>query len=145
MPVARYFLWVGSALLVLLFIADACLPKLPAGKTDDTQKLVIRIHSDKKWPERIVFDTSTPMPHVAIAASAVPVQPVQPRAAVVADRTREALAQLPVPDSPRIQAKRPNAQIAQRQQKIARRHVARPPVRIARRSDDAWFGGPMWW
>jgi hypothetical protein len=29
MPLARYFVWVGSVLLALLFIADAYLPKLP--------------------------------------------------------------------------------------------------------------------
>ena len=145
MPVARYFLWVGSVLLALLFIADACLPKLPAGRAADTQKVVVRIHSDKKWPERIVFDTSAPMPHVAVAASSVKVDPVQPIASVIPDRAREALAQLPIPDNPRMQGKKSDKQAAQRQQKIARRHLARPPVRIARRSDDAWFGGPMWW
>lgn len=73
MPVARYFLWVGGVLLALLFIANACLPKLPEGRATDTPRPVIRIYSERKWPERIVFDTSTPMLHMAAAASPVQV------------------------------------------------------------------------
>ncbi len=64
MLLARYFLSVGGVLLALLFVVDAVVPKLPAAATDrndtDTDKAVIRIHSDRKWPERVVFDTSTP-------------------------------------------------------------------------------------
>ena len=66
MPVVRYFLFVGGALMALLFIADACLPKLPAAEPsavagDAASDLsVIRIHSDRKWPERVEFDTSQP-------------------------------------------------------------------------------------
>jgi len=62
MPVVRYFLFVGVALLALLFGIDVYLPKLPSaeipGATTDLS--VIRIRSDHKWPERVVFDTSLP-------------------------------------------------------------------------------------
>jgi hypothetical protein len=92
MPLVRYFLWVGSVLLALLFIADASLPNLPAGKTTtDRPSPAIRIHSERKWPERIVFDTSAPMPRVATDASSVQGNPVQQTAAVIPDRAREAL------------------------------------------------------
>ena len=91
MPLVRYFLWVGSMLLALLFIADACLPNLPAGKTTtDRPSPAIRIHSERKWPERIVFDTSAPMPRVATDASSVQGNPVQQTAAVIPDRARSA-------------------------------------------------------
>lgn len=145
MPVARYFLWVGSVLLALLFIADACLPKLPAGRATDTPRPVIRISSERKWPERVVFDTNAPMPRVVTAASSVQVNPVQQTAAVIPDRAREGLARLPIPDGARMQANRPKKQEARRPQRIARRHIARPPLRIARQSEYAWFGGRMWW
>ena len=86
MPLARYFLWVESVLLALLFIADACLPNLPAGKpTTDRPPPAIRIHSERKWPERIVFDTSAPMPRVATDASSVQGDPVR-QTAVIPDR-----------------------------------------------------------
>ncbi len=61
MPVARYFLYVGSVLLALLLIADVCLPGVPISEEAPVFSPVIRIHSDPKWPERIVFDTSTPI------------------------------------------------------------------------------------
>jgi hypothetical protein len=62
MPLVRYFFFVGGALLVLLFLFDAYAPPLPV--TDKTEAAidlpVIRIHSERKWPERVVFDTSIP-------------------------------------------------------------------------------------
>jgi hypothetical protein len=148
MPVTRYFLWVGGVLLVLLFIADACLPGLPARKAADASRPVIRIYSEPKWPERIVFDTSVATPRVASAAS-----PVQESAPVPPDRTREAMAQLQTADGARVQAEKPKKPEAQRRQKIARRHIerppfwgaARPPFRITRQSQYAWFGGGVWW
>ena len=153
MPVARYLLWVGGVLLVLLFIADACLPRLPAGQAADAPRPVIRIYSEHKWPERIVFDTSAPMPRSATAASSVQVNPVQESAAAAPDRAREAMAQLQTPDGTRMQEKRPKMPEARHRQKIARRHferpplwvVARPPLRITRQSQYAWFGRSMWW
>jgi len=153
MPMARYFLWVGGVLLVLLFIADACLPKLPVSVAADRPGPVIRITSERKGPERIVFDTSAPMPSVAAAASSLQVNPVQERAAIIPDRTREAMAQSQMPDGARVQAETPKKPEVQHRQKIARRYserrplwvVARPPPRISRQSHYAWFGGGMWW
>ena len=61
MPLARYFLYVGGVLLTLVFILDACLTsKLPEIERSHANSPVIRIHSDRKWPERIVFDTTLP-------------------------------------------------------------------------------------
>jgi hypothetical protein len=63
MPVARYFLFVGGVLLALLFLSNEVLPKLPV-EADRAEtgphKSVIRIQSDRKWPERVVFDTNLP-------------------------------------------------------------------------------------
>ena len=61
MPLARYFYFVGGVLLALLFILDATLPTFPV--VEEKAKAnppVIRIYSDRKWPERIVYDTSAP-------------------------------------------------------------------------------------
>ena len=60
MPLARYFLYVGGVLLTLVFILDACLTKLPVMERAHVNLPIIRIHSDRKWPERIVFDTTLP-------------------------------------------------------------------------------------
>ncbi len=62
MPLARYFSFVGGVLLALLFILDACFPKLPVAAKAKVYLPVIRIYSDRKWPERIVYDTSLPTP-----------------------------------------------------------------------------------
>jgi hypothetical protein len=105
MPLLRYFLYVGGALLSLILIANLVLPQesLPGTLTSVTQLPPVRIASDRKLPERIVFDTSTtvaaapvpmlPAPKVAVAAPA-------PAPAVTAEisakaRVREAFAQLP--------------------------------------------------
>ena len=77
--VARYFLFVGGALLALLFAFDAFAPKASANNTAQTtasvDKSTLRIRSNQKWPDKIVFDTSqativpkaAPAPQVALA------------------------------------------------------------------------------
>jgi hypothetical protein len=148
MPLARYFLWVGSVLLALFLIADACLPRLPDSKaTTDARPRVVHVYSEQKWPERIVFDTSAPMPRVATAANSVEVNPAQQSATAIPDRAREALAQLQTSDVVPGTIGGPKKQEArmQRQQKVARRHVTRPPFRRGWQPQYAWFGGRMWW
>jgi hypothetical protein len=61
MPLFQYFGWVGSVLLAALFaaswfsgnVADAPPPRAPL-----SESIHIRIRSDRKWPERVVFDTT---------------------------------------------------------------------------------------
>ena len=61
MPIRQYFSWVGSVLLVALFAANWWLP----GAAVDSHSAIppnemvnLRIRSDQKWPERVVFDTT---------------------------------------------------------------------------------------
>jgi hypothetical protein len=61
MPIRQYFVWVGSVLLLALFAADWWLPR-PAVNTHSAvppnERVNLRIRSDHKWPERVVFDTA---------------------------------------------------------------------------------------
>ena len=61
MPIRQYFLWVGSVLLVALFVADWLLPK-PVARTHSQipphERVNLQIRSNHKWPERVVFDTT---------------------------------------------------------------------------------------
>jgi hypothetical protein len=79
MPLTRYFLYVGGVLLTLLFIADFCLPESPVAERASIHLPAIRIHSDRKWPDRIVFDTSLP--------TIVPAQPANAETSVPAPVT----------------------------------------------------------
>ncbi len=73
MPFVRYIALVGSLLLAMLFIANWLLPMDPtlSATKEQADRQIIRIKSDRKWPERIVFDTSAPtivpQPVVALA------------------------------------------------------------------------------
>ena len=60
MPLARYFSLVGGALLALLFALEAFFPKIPVAEKAKANLPLIRITSDHKWPERIVYDTNAP-------------------------------------------------------------------------------------
>jgi hypothetical protein len=78
-PVRGYFLWVGGALLVLLFAADSLLPApLPSKLIESHSQLPpIRIASELKGPEKVVIDTSQPdflptLPDKEIAAAPLP-------------------------------------------------------------------------
>src|SRR6202142_2001696 len=109
MPLVRYFFFVGGALLALLFISNAYLPKPPDVATADADLPVIQIHSDRKWPERVAFDTSRP--------TIVPMQTANtgadaPAAATVAAlaakaRLRQVFAQLQPPAPTQAQASVP--------------------------------------
>jgi hypothetical protein len=61
MPIRQYFVWVGSILLVALFAADRWIPG-PVAHSDSAiplnEQVNLRIRSDHKWPDRVVFDTA---------------------------------------------------------------------------------------
>ena len=112
MPILRYFLYVGGALLSLLLVSNAVLPQvpLPSNLTSASDLPPVRIHTERKLPERVVFDTSStvssaPIPVIASQKVAqAPVSAAQPVAAAAPmaapeisprARVREAFAQLP--------------------------------------------------
>lgn len=83
MPIFRYFMFVGGALLALLFAADFVWPPSPAAQAVATagyDQPLIRIRSDRHLPDRVVLDTSQPTiaaPVVTTVAVAAP-QPSAP-------------------------------------------------------------------
>lgn len=136
MPLARYFLYVGGVLLALLFVANAYLPNLAPVENSGPQLPVIHIHTERKGPERVVYDTSAPMIAPAPAANAEAGTPAQPAVADVSSGAREAFAQVRPVDP-----KMPEPKQAQPpRKKIAKRHTA-PPVRMVDQQPQfGWFG-----
>jgi hypothetical protein len=138
MPVARYFLLVGGVLLALLFLSNEVLPQLPVAERVAElapNKSVIRINSDRKWPERVVFDTSIP---TVVPAQTAKAEAIAPSPTPVADvsarvRVREAFAQM-VPPEP----KKPEAK-PQRKRKIAKNRVAPPMIQVAQQPRFGFF------
>jgi hypothetical protein len=61
-PIVRYFMVVGSALVFLLLIAGWSLPEPPPSFPDrpEIDRATIRIRSERKWPEKVVLDTNQP-------------------------------------------------------------------------------------
>jgi hypothetical protein len=148
MPLARYFGVVGGVLLTLLFFLNAFLPKLPeATEVRTVDKSVIRIHSDRKWPERIVFDTSQPTLIPPQAAKSLEANvPARARVAEMAGkaRGRDSLAEL----QPSEQAQAQLSQPKKLESKVLRkRRVARRPppgILIAQQPQFGFFGNSMW-
>ena len=153
MPVARYFLFVGGVLLALLLAVDALVPHqavVASQAAPSVDKTVVRIRSDQKPPERVVYDTSLPtiVPPQALTAQAVApaAAPASPLADATAQaRVRETYAQL-VP----AEAKKPGSPV-QRKRKVARSRPAppmqfgqQPQMRVAQQSQFGFFGGPRW-
>ena len=148
MPLARYFLYVGGVLFTLVFILDACLTKLAVSERSPVNSPVIRIHSDRKWPERIVFDTALP------TIVPAPIAIVEDRVAVPAaitdtsakEREREALASMQPSDARRLQPSEAGRRELkqQRQRKIVKRHVMPRSVLVARQPQFGWFGSNIW-
>jgi hypothetical protein len=149
MPLARYFLFVGGVLLALLFVSHAVLPNIPPADRADTgvDKSTIRIHSDRKWPERVVYDTSIPTIVPAPIAQA-DASLAAPAATTVTDssakaRVREALAQLPSPDAAQSDLKKPEPR-PQRKRKIAKSHAGPPTIRVAQQPRFGFFDFGTW-
>ena len=88
MPVARYLLFVGGILLALLFALDAFAPQqtvVAGNAAPSINKTVVRIRSDQKLPERVVYDTSLPTivrPAAATQFAAAPAADVGAQAQV---------------------------------------------------------------
>jgi len=62
MPLFQYFGWVGSFLLAVLFAVSWWFPvSLAPTLASDARsnRINIRIYTDQKWPERVVFDTTS--------------------------------------------------------------------------------------
>jgi hypothetical protein len=79
-PVARYFLYVGSVLVALLFVANWMWPSSAPVQAQDgaAEGPIARIHSAQKWPDKIEFDTSKPtvvLPLAPVVAATVPPEP----------------------------------------------------------------------
>jgi hypothetical protein len=152
MPLMRYFLFVGAALLALLFVAGEAFPTLPAAPVTNTASTaadvpMIRIHTDRKWPERVVFDTSTPTfvpAQTQVAKNEAGVAaPAQVAANSTADSstkvaTRDAFAQL-VPSDLKKPGPKP-----QQKRKVAKRRVAPPTMMVAQRPQFGLFANNIW-
>jgi hypothetical protein len=142
MPLARYFFLVGGVLLALLWISDAVLPKVPmaAGTDLGTEKSFLRINSDRKWPERVVFDTSIP-PVAAVQTATIEKAVTPPLIDPVVDvspNTREAFAQLE-PSDPKKPEPKP-----QRKRRIVKKHVGPATVLIAQQPRFGFFVSNIW-
>jgi hypothetical protein len=127
MPIARYFVYVGSALLALLLVVNAYLPKPEAPVEQAAHASFnhnqIRITSNRVADKPIIFDTSQPTivppPQVARAATSVETK--------MADaKTSEAMAQMESQPKPTAAKPKPKPR------KIARRQE--PPRQYARNS-----------
>src|SRR5450631_1008549 len=144
MPVLRYFVFVGGALLALLFVADAYAPSQPAAAKADTvaaaENPTLRIRSDHKWPQAIVFDTTQPtiVPPPVLKAEASVATPanvaeISPRA-----RVRETFAQF-VTVEPRAEPK-----LQPRKRKIAKYAAGSRLAQVAQPTRFGGFGTNIW-
>ena len=149
MPVARYFLFVGAALLALLFALDAFVPQqvtaVASNSAASIDKTVVRIRSDQKPPERVVYDMSLPTivpPVVKTQIAAAPVAPVADPSAEA--RVRNTFAQF-VPAEAKKLDKQTEPQVqTPRKRKIAKARPAQQPVRLAQQQHFGLFGNNTW-
>jgi len=138
--VARYFLFVGGALLAVLFVFDAIAPKAVADNTHaaaNVDKSTLRIQSNQKWPERVVFDTTQPTIVQKAAPAQVALAGPEPAPEISAKaRVRETFAQF-VPVEPKAEVP------VQRKRKIAKTRSSQP-MRFAQQQRYGLFGTSTW-
>jgi hypothetical protein len=148
MPLAKYFSFVGGLLLALLFALDAFLPKVPVTEKAKANSPLIRIYSDRKWPERIVYDTNAPtIIPVSIASTEITVHTPELIADASADAAeREAFA-MQLPSSVEESQSSDTGMRAPKmrnQRKIARKRTPAHRLAMARHLQFGWFGRSVW-
>jgi hypothetical protein len=156
MLLARYFLYVGGALLALLLIVSAELPRTPVAPSTNSAADMpeIRINSDRKWPAKVVFDTSVPTIVPTQVASnttnvKAPVATAQVASSQIGPKAtpREALAQLTPSDLKKTSVRRPEPRLRQRRKVfVARRRMYQPPMMVAQQPPFGFgfFGNRIW-
>lgn len=107
MPLLRYFIVVGGALLALLIVASFSFPAAETVTHREVARPVIRIASDRVSPPRVDLDTSR-----QTVAVATPVPDLQQQAPV-RKAAAQLVAPLPTPAAP-IKIERKNTKIAKR-------------------------------
>jgi hypothetical protein len=142
MPLARYFFFVGGVLLALLFVSNLVLPKLPMAESPDLgiEKSFLKISSDRKWPERVVLDTSVPtiVPTQTASTEEAVAPPATDLVAGVSAKSRDAFAQLETSDQKKPEPK------PHRKHKFAKKHLAPPRVLLAQQPRFGFFGSNIW-
>jgi len=120
-PVARYFAWVGGALLALLLIAGWVWPSAApepspvdeaSAQTSQTSKTILRIHSARKWPDKVEFNTSIPtiIPPPPPAEASAPIVAENPPALQPLDARAEMKPSAPPPKrQARVHRRNPRA------------------------------------
>ena len=156
MPIFRYLMFVGGALLALLFAADFVWPTSPvaqvvAGASYDQP--LIRIRSDRHLPERVVLDTSqptiaVPVTKTAAAAAPQPTAQADPLADMSAKaRVRETFAQFTPKGDTAVAKKadaKPQAQAQMAQtQALQVQAPVQPKRKVARARPAPQRGQPM--
>ena len=140
MPLLRYFMFVGGALLALLLIVAWASPTPPVAGTVASGGDVppVRILSDRKWPERIVLDTSqqTITPPVLAAQALAPVD------MSTKTRAHESYAQLVPSDQKPADAVAKKPQSPKR--RVARSHPVGRPMMMVQQPRYAYGWYTMW-
>jgi hypothetical protein len=140
----------GGALLIVLLVAGAYLPSLPVVEQVETRQK-IRIHSEKKLPERVVFDTSMPAVTHPVDPMTAETDPPSspPSAGDLSAKARQAFARLQSSDTSEAKVaelKRPEFKTSPSRRGETRKRAPAPrKIRLARQPQFDWFGGRMLW
>lgn len=132
-PLRRYFLLVGGALLAVLFAVDAITPRQPELHSGNPGPRLprIRIHSELKGPEAVVIDTSRPTIVPPLTVQEERAKTSVPPAPRLAENVAQLVSSQKQTDAKELQAERK----PKPHSKIARARTRRPLVSYAQRPD----------
>lgn len=140
MPIARYLIVVGSALVVLLLIAGWSLPEpLPSfsERPEIIDRATIRIRSERKWPEKVVLDTNQP----TIAAPFIKVAPTEQSVARLPDEMTDQTSADPLPKpNPDVRAIYAHRRPAPAKRKPARAVLSTHVAKARHRNESPTWG-----
>jgi hypothetical protein len=122
-------------------------PPVTSSANSAAELPAIRINSDRKWPAKVVFDTSAPtIVPTQVASNTADAKPATATAQVASTPApREALAQLAPSDLKKASARKSESKLRQRH-KVARRRMYPRPMMVAQQPQYGFgfFGSRIW-
>jgi hypothetical protein len=139
MPIFKYFVFVGGFLIAALLIAAPYLPaEVPQSKSGG-EPVVINIKSNRKWPEKIVYDTSLPtMGPPPPPANVIDEAPSSPLVDTPIYQPNDAMAEM-TPSAPAIERHKAKVAAAPKKVRVAKKSFKQKLAQHRTPESDVFF------
>ncbi|QDM24107.1 hypothetical protein FIU28_25385 [Tardiphaga sp. vice154] len=122
MPIFKYFVFVGGFLIAALLVVTPYLPTEVRQSKSGGEPVQINIKSNRKWPEKIVYDTSLPTMRPPPPADVIDEAPSLPLVDTPIYQPNDAMAEV-TPTTPAIEKHKAKVAAASKKVRVAKKSL----------------------